>query len=95
MSKPSITVGMIRSRTGPTVLPGERRKIELIDDIDHEARQMILGQPIVHRGRQQIRRGAIYRTEIDHGYTPGIVEQDNTMTKAFTDSSGRLSPTGC
>ncbi len=92
---------VIRDRTGATVAPGERRQIELIDDVDHEARQVILGQPVLHRGRQQKRRGAIYRTEIDHGYTLGIIKRDSLMTKSLTYRSarsgyfGRVSPTGC
>ena len=65
---------MIGGGTGPTVLPGQRREIELIDDIDYEARQVILGQPILHRGWQQKRRGAIDRTEIDHSNKLGSVK---------------------
>ena len=54
---------VIRRRARAPGLPGERRQIELIDDIDHEARQVVLGQPILHRGRQQIRRRAVYRSK--------------------------------
>ena len=85
---------VIAGRASAAVLPGERRHIELIDNVDHEAREVVLGQPIFHRGRQQIRRGAVYRPEIGHGYTPGIVQQDDAMTIALINSSERLSPTG-
>ena len=44
-------------------LTGERQQIELIYDIDYEARQVIFGQPIVHSLQPQQRRCAIYRTE--------------------------------
>ena len=86
---------VISRRAGAPVLPAQRREIKLIDDIDHEARQVILGQPILHRGRQQKRCGSIDRTEIIHDYILGRIKPDNIMTSAFINSSGPLSPTVC
>ena len=81
--------------------PNSVRQIELVNDIDYEARQVRLGQPIFHRGWQQIRRSAIYRTEIGHGNTLGIIKRDSLMTTPLSHCSlrsdyfGQLSPTGC
>src|SRR3990172_7208987 len=46
-----------------TLFRSQRREIELIDDIDHEARQVILGQPIFHRGDRKSTR-----LNSSHGY---------------------------
>ncbi len=52
---------MIRSRSAAAVLPSDLAQIELIDNLNHETRLVILGQPVIHRGWQQVRRVSIHR----------------------------------
>ena len=43
----------IAAATG--VLPCQRAQVQLVDDLHHKAREMILGKPLVHRRRQKVR----------------------------------------
>jgi hypothetical protein len=45
---------MIRSRTGPAIRPAHPAEVEIVDHIDNESRQVLLGQPFIDRGRKQI-----------------------------------------
>ena len=44
---------VIRRRPRPAIAPAHRPKVEAIHHLDHEPRQMPLGQPLIYRGRQQ------------------------------------------
>ena len=49
------------------VLACESGQIEVIDDFDHKACQVILREPVIYRGRQQIVCFAVGDDEIGHG----------------------------
>ncbi len=49
------------------VLACESGQIEAIDDFDHKACQVILREPVIYRGRQQIVCLAVGDNEIGHG----------------------------
>jgi hypothetical protein len=66
---------MVGRRTGAAIIAAHRPKIEPIDHFDNEARQMLLRQPLVHRGRQQIVRLPIDRPEVAHVRRLGIRRQ--------------------
>src|SRR3989338_11359762 len=65
-----------RAATG--VLPHQFAQIELVDDFNDKARQVIFGQPFVHRGRQKVSSVSVNRYEPAHRAgllwsTPAIV----------------------
>jgi hypothetical protein len=62
--------GMVRRRAGAPIIPAHRPKIEAVDHLNHEARQMPLRQPIVHRGRKQKAGLPVNRPEIAHQRPP-------------------------
>jgi len=43
--------------------------VETIDDFDHEARQVIIGQPLVDRWRQQVSGATVSKNEAAHRKT--------------------------
>jgi hypothetical protein len=66
---------MVGRRAGTPILFGQRRQIQLINDVDYKARQMIFAQPVIDRGWQQKRRSAIYRTEVGHSYSLATISR--------------------
>lgn len=48
----------------------QRREIQLFDDIHDEARQVVIGQPLVHRRRQEIVGLADNGDEAANGVVP-------------------------
>ncbi|MCY1551868.1 hypothetical protein D9M68_882280 [compost metagenome] len=57
---------MVCGRTPAGVLAGQLAQIELLDDLYHEPRQVIIRQPFVYRGRQQVRSVSIGGDEAAH-----------------------------
>ena len=49
------------------VLPVKEREIEPINDLDDKAGQMVLSEPVIYRGRQQIVSLAVGDDEVGHG----------------------------
>ena len=43
---------VMRGRAAPCVLFGEIAQIKALDHFDNKARQMVTGQPFIHRGWQ-------------------------------------------
>jgi hypothetical protein len=58
---------MVGIAAATRVLTRQFAQIQLVDDLHHEARQMILGKPLVHRRRQQIGSVSINGNEAAHG----------------------------
>ena len=56
--------GMVRRRTGAAISADHGAQIETVDHLRHEARQMLLRQPIVHRWRKQKPSPPIKVTEV-------------------------------
>ena len=84
---------VIRGRTRAAIRLDHRRQVQLLDNLDHEARQMPLRQPLVNRGRQKKPRLPIHRTEIAHlGHHPKARKQPMIKNSIPTIGS---SPTGC
>ena len=81
----------MRRRAGAAIGPDHAAKIEPVDHLDHKARQMLLGQPLVHRRRQKKRRPA-------PGNCPSPA---TTLRRGINEtilakiSAVGLSPTGC
>lgn len=100
---------VIGNRARAAVLPAQRREIELIDDIDDKARQVILGRPLIHRGWQQVCRVSIHRRKSCHSFASSMGAMSMPMNGYPLDSMTRfmtrdmvismtnrqLSPTGC
>ncbi len=42
-------------------------EVQLLDDLGDKSCEMVLGQPFIHRGRQQVIRLAIHKDEAAHG----------------------------
>ena len=61
--QPQQPLWVIRRRARAADLTGKPREIPLFDNFHHEARQRILGQPIIDRGRQQVGGLTITLTE--------------------------------
>jgi hypothetical protein len=59
---------VIRRRARSAISFDEFRQIQSVDHFHHEARQMSLRQPLIHRGRQQKSSVAIDRSKVVHGY---------------------------
>src|SRR5882762_2291352 len=57
---------MMGRRSAPGILAREFSQIEPIDHLDNERRKTILGQPVLHRGREQIIGLSIYWYETAH-----------------------------
>ena len=57
---------VVRRRASARVLPHQIAQIKLLDDFDHEARQVTTGQPFVHRRRQQVRGVSVNGHEAAH-----------------------------
>ena len=83
---------VIRRRACAAILAGQRRQVQLLDNVHHKARHMVLGQPFIHRWRQQILGIAITLTEVAHRFSliETIVDLIDPNMKSST-----LSPTGC
>lgn len=64
---------MIGGRARDAVAERQCRKIQLLDNLDHKTCEVILGQPVVDRGRQQEGRIAIDGTEVAYART--LVQQ--------------------
>ena len=84
---------MVRIATPPAVLALELAQVQPFDDLDDVARQMALGQPLLHRGWQEKVNVAVDRAEAAHRVWPsGSVPLFYTATPP---ARGRESPTGC
>ena len=57
---------VVRIAAASGVLPNQLAQVQLVDDFDDKARQVILRQPFVHRRRQQVRGVSIYGNEAAH-----------------------------
>ena len=64
--KPQQHARVIGRRARAAIGLHERRKLQLIHHIDHEACQMTLGQPLVHRSRKQKPSLAVDLPEVAH-----------------------------
>jgi hypothetical protein len=58
---------MIGRRPRAAVSTNQCREVQLIDDVRHETRQVVFRQPVIERGRQEVRRVTITGTEMVHG----------------------------
>jgi hypothetical protein len=50
-----------------SVLTGEVGEIEAINDFNDEARQVVLGEPVIHRWGEQVVGFAVGGNEVGHG----------------------------
>jgi pimeloyl-ACP methyl ester carboxylesterase len=57
---------VVRIAAASGVLADQLAQVQLVDDFDNKARQMILWQPLVHRRRQQVGSVSIYGNEAAH-----------------------------
>ena len=79
----AVAVGAIRSQ--------KRRQIELADRVDHESREVVLGQPLPQAGRQQQDLLAITRQEVLRH--PAIVLNDPDETPIRRPTASPNAPT--
>ena len=84
--------GMIRRRAGAAIIPAHRSKIEAVDHLDHETRQMALRQPLVDRGRKQKSGLPVNRAEIAQQRTSR--RKAESTHRFYPIPLNALSPTG-
>jgi len=63
------TIGL---RAGAAIIPAHRAKVEPVDHLHDEARQMPLRNPFVHGRRQQKSGVPVNRAEVGHRHTPVV-----------------------
>ena len=91
--KPQQHARVIGRRARAAIGLHERREVQLLDHLDHEARQMPLGKPFLHRRRQQKPRLPVDRSEIAHD---GLHHaRANQLIPSNPISTPGSSPTGC
>jgi hypothetical protein len=78
----------LTAATGIALL--KARQIELLDHVDHEPRQMIFRQPLLHTRWKQKLRIAINRNKARHGFTHGKTSMQFSVVKISRNES----PTG-
>ncbi len=66
-------------------------QVQRIDHVHHAARQVALGQPILHRRRQQVLRVAVSRLKCHIHLHPGLL---NMATIIASTARRNQSPTG-
>ena len=86
---------MIGRRSRTAITPAHRAKVEPVDHLHNEARQMFLRQPLVHRRRQQKSGLSINRPEVAHRQEALITRRINSTILTHFVASSPLSPTGC
>ena len=84
---------VIGRRACAAIGAGHARQVELIDNLDHEPRQMTLGQPVFNRRRQQIQCRPITGAKMTHDSPLPLVCSSVRIFELR--KSSRLSPTGC
>ena len=78
---------MITGRARAAIGFAHRRHIQLIDDIHHKPRQMLLRQPIINGRRKQIRGLTVDRAEVVHG---GAAKLENQSPGQFRYPNGEV-----
>ena len=78
--------GMIRTLAAMAVRRCQSAKIKTVDNLDHKPRQVILGKPILHRGRKQPRRLSIHLTEISRYHASPCPKEATPMTHTIKRS---------
>ena len=68
-----------------------RKRRESLDHVNHEPRQMIGRQPLLHARREQKLGIAINRNKARHGFTRGKTSMQFSVVKIARNES----PTGC
>ena len=72
-------------RAAPCVFARKATQVELIDDFNDVACQMVFVQPVVNRGRQQVVRLAVCYDEIRHFSTPVFTQASLSHAKGKSD----------
>jgi hypothetical protein len=82
-----------RRHSATRVLPVQLREVQLLDRFHNEARQVILGQPFLHRRRQQIRRVPIDLNESAHRRARLMRYADDSMLPGRRSLAAADTPT--
>ena len=83
---------VVHGRATPGVLLDQIIQIEPVDDFDNEARQMITGQPFVHRGRQQVGSVSVNGNEAAH--REAVINALPQLSRITSFLASPESPTG-
>ena len=75
---------VVRVAAASGVLPNQLAQVQLVDDFDDKARQVILRQPFIHRRRQQVGGVSIYGNEAAHAV--GVVFRTAAIVQAVAHS---------
>jgi hypothetical protein len=77
---------MVRRRPAPGILARQLGQVQPLDHFHNKARQMVLRQPVLHRGRKQIIGLSIYGYETAH---PDLANANSSGTLILP--AGRVS----